>query len=171
MDKASICLHTHSAVCLQYFESQWHKLTSFSGNVGALVATFSLGEQASALALSHDNQSLYVGLMNGQLQEWNWTKASVFKVQRQLPSTIFRSSKIFMNSFEGFNFCINVNLSPAKYINLKSNDFQTAKFKFFGLFFNVLCELCTVDSRYSGLSRNNRQVGLDRISFYEVNII
>ena len=47
----------------------------FLGNVGALIGSFDVRQSAFSLALSPNNQILYVGLMDGQVQKWNLSEA------------------------------------------------------------------------------------------------
>ena len=57
----------------------------FAGNVGALIGSFDvLGRQSAfSLALSPNNQILFVGLMDGQVQKWNLSQATP-QYQQQL---------------------------------------------------------------------------------------
>jgi hypothetical protein len=41
-----------------------------AGNVGAMIGNFNVGQAAFSLALSDDNQSVYVGCRDGQIQKW-----------------------------------------------------------------------------------------------------
>ena len=61
---------------VKYFILLWSFLY-FAGNVGALIGSFDvLGRQSAfSLALSPNNQILFVGLMDGQVQKWNLSQA------------------------------------------------------------------------------------------------
>ena len=45
------------------------------GSIGVLVGRFNFGQPSQCLALSHDNQSLLVGLQNGQIQQLNLSQS------------------------------------------------------------------------------------------------
>ena len=47
----------------------------FTASVGALVCKFQLRKAGLSLSLSRDNQTLFVGLIDGQIQKWNMTQA------------------------------------------------------------------------------------------------
>ena len=41
------------------------------GAVGTLISTFEVGQMLYSLSLSQDMKNIYIGLLNGQIQNWN----------------------------------------------------------------------------------------------------
>ena len=41
------------------------------GTVGTLISTFEVGQMLCSLSLSQDMKNIYIGLQNGQIQNWN----------------------------------------------------------------------------------------------------